>query len=645
MVGLVAAGTSAHFAVAAPVQPVLGSMIKPLLTIDGLQFRDLNGNGRLDPYEDWRLSVDARAKDLVARMSVEEKAGMMMHAVNFGYFGPGGSVLEVLAPPPPGSLKSPVNVTGVPGFDRSDKPSPATLINTYHVRWINSSPGGTPRDAATWANNIQKMAEAQPLGIPVILSADPVQTTNRLPGGSLPPPDRVKITSNWPDQIGLAAIGSTDVVEKFGRIAAAEYRALGFRMVINPIADISSEPRWNRIPGTFGENRKQTSRLVSAYVTGFQGTKLNSDSVLAVVKHFPGDGPVKDGLDPHQSYGSHLIYPGGRLEDHIEPFKAAIKSGTGAIMTTYGIPTALDNVGAAFSKKVVTGLLRDKLGYRGIVLSDWLHAMPWGVESLTKEQRELRMVQAGIDQFGGEHDPRMLIDLVRTGQVTPQRLDQSVERLLKPMFAIGQFEQPYVDPENAARVVKSASFEAAALDAQRRSIVLLKNEPKVIPTFDKKLWLVGFSAIPEGFAGRVASREEDADVIVVKVNAPYVVNNTGNSFFKGTHEGTLDYAGADNRDELDQILAAAKTEKPVVVAMSLERPAVLGSFLGQVSGMLATFGSGDQALLQIVTGASKASGHLPFSLPASSHDVEVQRADVADDFPNTQFHMGFGITN
>lgn len=626
-------------------QPAIESRVAPILTIAGKRFRDLNKNGRLDRYEDWRLPVAQRIDDLVAKMTVAEKAGLMMFASHSGFVGPNGTLREELAPLPPGALKSPVNVTGVPGFDRADKPSPRVLLLEKHVRWMAVSAGGKPGDAARWANNMQALAEQDRLGIPVVLAADPIHTTNRLPGGSLPPPDRVKITSDWPDQIGLAAIGDAALVERFGRIGAAEYRAIGLRMVINPMVDVATEPRWNRIPGTFGEDAALAARLGAAYVRGFQGARIGSNSVLTIIKHFPGDGPVENGIDPHNVYGQRFVYPARNLAYHLEPFKAGIAAGATGVMTAYGIPTGIDTVGSSFSKRVVTDMLRGDLGFNGIVVTDWLHAQPWGVENLSKRDRQGRMIKAGVDQFGGEHETEYVIELVKLGRVSQARLDQSARRILKPMFELGLFENPYVDAEAADAILNAPAYAAAAMDAQRRAIVLLKNQAATLPLAPAaKLSLKGFDKPPAAFAARLAASDATADAIVVKVNAPYRVNETGKAFFKGTHEGPVSFVGADNESDLHAIRAAVKTGKPVIVVISMERPSVLSEFIDGVGAVVATFGSGDAAVADILTGRARPTGNLPFDLPADDVSVATQHEDAPHDFARTAFRQGFGLT-
>ncbi|WP_404477794.1 glycoside hydrolase family 3 protein [Novosphingobium sp. BL-52-GroH] len=625
-------------------QPAIESRSAPVIVEDGLRFRDLDRNGKLDIYEDWRRTPAERAKDLTARMTVPEKAGMMMHAVNSGYFGPGGAVLDQLAPPPPGALKPPVNVTGVPGFDRADKPSPRDLIVNRNVRFIMTSPGGSPADAARWANALQEMAEGTRLGVPIVFSADPIHTTNRLPGGALPPPDRVKITSSWPDQIGLAAARDPALVRRFGEIASAELRAMGFRMILNPMADVVSEPRWNRIPGTFGEDARLSGEYAAQFILGAQGTHLGPDGIMATVKHFPGDGPVENGLDPHNPYGKKLVYPGRQWKLHYDAFAPSFRANVAFAMGSYGIPTWLDDVATNFSRKVMTDLLRTKMHFKGVAITDWMHAQPWGLEDQPKIERERRMVWAGIDQLGGEHETSYIIDLVKQGKLTGKRIDVSVRRILEPMFAMGLFENPYVDPEAALRVVKAPEYVAAGELAQRKSIVLLKNASNVLPLAQgRKVALEGFAATPKALAGQVVDAAA-ADVIVVKVNSPFRNNTSGQAFFVKTHEGTPVFAGADNADELATIRKAVATGKPVIVAMSMERPAVLSEFADTVPAILATFGSDDAALADVLTGAFAPTGKLPFALPADAASVEGQAEDVPFDFARTAYPFGFGLS-
>jgi beta-glucosidase len=327
------------------------------------------------------------------------------------------------------------------------------------------------------------------------------------------------------------------------------------------------------------------------------------------------------------------------------PFKAAIAANTGAIMPSYGIPMGKDTVGVNFSKKMVTGLLRNKLGYQGIIVTDWLRGMPWGVEDLSQQEREHQLLDAGVDQLGGEHDSSFIVNLVKSKAVRESRIDASVMRILLVMFRFGLFENPYVDPVRAKEIVGNAQFAATGEDAQRKAVVLLKNAHNLLPL--RPYIKVYGSHIDPGSLGKYAEVVSDpslADALLIKVNAPYALHKGDGNFFKETHEGTLAYAGSNNAEELQEIEKLRTYGKPVIVIVSMERPAVLSEFASGVQGILATFGSSDQALLDILFGKVKPVGKLPFDLPRDMKSVLLHKEDAAHDLKNPLFPFGFGMT-
>jgi beta-glucosidase len=625
-------------------QPRVESRKAPTLTVDKLTFRDLNKNGKLDKYEDWRLPVDARVADLIAQMTIEEKAGLMVHASLMGFTGPGGVVLDA---PAAGGAGLPPGINLRQGnAEPMDRPSPSELILKRNVRYILVRPN--PREGAEitarFSNGVQELAEGSRLGIPVAFSTDPRHSGARMPGQSSAETFKPNI-SQWPEQIGFAAIGDPDVVREFGRIAAQEYRALGLSVALSPMADVATEPRWNRITGTFGEDARLAAQLVKAYVEGFQGKQLDPQSVMCVTKHFPGDGPVKDGLDPHNDYGRWQVYPGKNFDYHLLPFRAAFEAGTGGIMPGYAIPVGVDTVGMGFSKIIVTDLLRKKRGFDGLVVTDWLRNMPWGVEHLTEKQRQQRIVEAGCDQIGGDNNPKYIIELVKEGMISEARLNESARRTLKPLFQLGLFENPYVDPDRAKALVASQEFIRAGEAAQKRSIVLLKNAKDLLPLAGKpRLYVENMSKEAAGQYGLVVEDPKQADVAIIKVTAPYAVHQGGASFFRGAKEGTLAYAGAENAKELEAIKRLALSGTPTVVCMYLDRPAVLSEFIDDVAVVLAHFSSSDAALLEIIFGRHRPAGKLPFNLPRDMESVKSQYPDLPHDLKNPLFKFGFGLS-
>jgi beta-glucosidase len=490
---------------------------------------------------------------------------------------------------------------------------------------------------------MQEIAEGSRLGIPISFSSDPRHSSRRFPDGGSTPSGKPNI-SQWPEQIGFAAIGDPNAVREFGRIAAQEYRALGLQTSLSPMADVATEPRWNRVPGTFGEDAKLAGILVKAYVQGFQGKQLGLESVLCITRHFPGAGAVKDDPDSRNDSGKWQVYPGKNFDYHLIPFQAALEAGTGGIMPGYAIPVGIDTVGMTFSKIIVTDLLRRKYGFNGLVVSDWRRG-PWGVEHLTEKDRQRLIVEAGVDQIGGNNNPRYIIEMVKDGTVPEGRIDESAKRILKPLFQLGLFENPYVDPDRARSVVAGSQFMQAGEKAQRKSIVLLKNANRLLPLpGNTKLYVENMSKDAAARYGAVVDDPKNADAAIIKVTAPYALRPGGAGSARGAHEGTLAYAGAENAKELEAIRRIASSGTPTIVVMYLDRPAVLSEFIDDVRAVLAHFNSTDNTILDIVFGRHRPGGKLPFNLPRDTTSVTKQYPDVPHDLERPLFRFGFGLS-
>ena len=598
-------------------------------TSDGFVYRDLNKNGRLDPYEDTRRPIAERVEDLLSQMSLEEKAGLMFHAI--AQVNPDGS----LNPPAEGFTRAPITEMVV-----------ERRMNHFNVHALPA-----PRVAAEWHNRLQALAEETRLGIPVTISSDPRHAFSDNPLTSF----QAAALSQWPEPLGLAATGDAELVERFADIARQEYLALGIRVALHPMADLATEPRWARVNGTFGEDAELSARLTAAYIRGFQGEALGKESVACMTKHFPGGGPQKDGEDPHFPYGKEQVYPGNNFAQHLIPFEAAFAAGTSQIMPYYGVPIGTDyeEVAFGFNKGVITGLLRERYGFDGIVCTDWglltdsdfggrvMVARAWGVERLSRPERAKKALEAGVDQFGGEACPEVVVELVRSGQVSESRIDQSVRRLLREKFRLGLFDNPYLDPDAAERIVGNAEFRAAGELAQRKSIVLLKNgdAAPILPVQGRpKLYVEGMRAEAAAQYGEVVSDLADADLALLRIQTPFEPRD-GNFLEQRFHAGSLEF----KQPEKDRILAILAA-KPAIVAIYLDRPAVIPEIAAQSAALLGEFGAGDEALLDVVFGRFAPSGKLPFELPSSMAAVEVQKPDLPHDSESPLFPFGHGLT-
>ena len=632
----------------------------------------------LDPYEDWRLPVSQRVSDLVARMTVEEKAGLMIHSSLAGFTGPNGEVLGLPATVGRGGAGR-GGATTEPrhrAFEGGANPNnvepmgsanPTQLVTERHIRYILVRPnaGESPDITATFHNGLQEMAEASRLGIPIVFSTDPRHIVGRgAPGGAAagaPAAPPRPTFSQWPDQLGLAVARDPELVRQFGQIAAKELRAIGIQCLLGPMADTVTEPRWNRINGTFGEDANLNATMIKAFVEGFQGKPLGPESVMTVTKHFPGDGPVKDGYDGHNAYGKWYIYPGNQFDYHLIPFKAAFEAGTGGIMTAYGIPVGKDTVGIAFSKAMVDGLLRRKLGFQGLVVTDWNHSMPWGVEKLSEKDRQKMIVLAGVDQFGGNNDPGVILSNVKDGSIPMAVIDTVARRVLRPIFQLGLFENPYVDPERAKATVASAEFLAAGYAAQQKAVVLLKNADDLLPAAPgKKIYVEGISKDVAAAFGTVVDDPKAADLAILRVASPTTTYPYSGTFAGGGGRGgsttppppppvapfgmTLAYGNAANWQVLENIKRIAAIGTKTVVIVNMDKPAILTEFIDNVAGVYGAFGPSDAALLDVVFGKAKVTGKLPFDVPSDMPSVMAQAADVPFDMVDPMFKFGFGLS-
>lgn len=628
------------------VVPKLSQRSVKIIRVVGLPFKDLNKNGRLDPYEDWRKSPKERAADLLQRMSTEEKAGVMMHGT------------------------APAN--GPAGMGSSyDLGQAARLIRGAKVNTFITRLSGNANDLAAENNKLQEIAEGERLGIPLTISTDPRNQFQFTVGAGNAP----GAFSKWPGPLGLAAVRDPQLTRKFAAIARQEYQAVGIREALSPQADLATEPRWSRIDGTFGEDAELARQMVEAYVEGFQHGKsgLRSDSVLTVVKHWVGYGAQKYGFDSHNFYGRIALFPNHSLDYHLAPFTGAFAARVAAVMPTYSILEGavvdgkpLEQVGAGFNSQLLN-LLRRSYMFDGVILSDWAItndcpqlcsagfpagqkpdfsavAMPWGVENLSKEERFAKAVNAGVDQIGGSGESQMIVAAVRSHKLSEHRVDEAVTRILIEKFQQGLFENPYVDSADAVNVVDNEGFQEEALNAQRRSFVLLENGARLLPlkAAGKRIFLYQVDprmAARYGFT--VTDDLDQSDLALLRVSAPFETLHPNYMFGSMQHEGSLDFADG-NPDY--QMIERAVAKVPTIVTVYLDRPAILAKFNTRVGALLANFGASDRALFDVITGKAKPEGRLPFELPSSMQEVEAQSSDLPHDTAHPLYKLGFGLS-
>ena len=584
----------------------------------------------ISAYKNAQLPTTERVEDLLSRMTLEEKAGQLFHTMIFQ--GENGQLSGANADLGLASTEDMVGNALMTHFN---------LVGAIH------DASGT----AEWHNRLQERALETRLGIPISLSSDPRNHFTENVGTSF----TAGVLSQWPETLGLAALRSPDLVQKFADIARQEYLALGLRVALHPQIDLATEPRWCRINATFGEDAELAGDLVEAYIRGFQGESFGPHSVATITKHFPGGGPQKDGEDPHFPYGKEQVYPGDNFDYHLKPFLKAIAAGTTQMMPYYGQPvgTEHEEVGFAFNKGIITGLLRTKLGFEGIVCTDWglvtdasimgqsMPARAWGCESLSEIDKAKKILDAGCDQFGGEAKPELIVQLVREGRTPESRIDESVRRLLAEKFALGLFDNPFVDVESASQIVGKREFCDEGDVAQRHSYTLLTNKGGILPLksiYMKKVYTEGMApAVLAKYGALVTTKPESAELAILRLRAPFEPRTGGfEAFF---HAGSLDYP-ASEKARLAHIFSVV----PTIVDMYLDRPAIIPEIANEAQALLASYGSSAHALMDVLNGDFVPQGKLPFDMPSSTKAVEESRSDVPYDTKEPLFRFGHGLS-
>ncbi|MBO0929790.1 glycoside hydrolase family 3 protein [Fibrella aquatilis] len=689
-----------------------------LLTINGLAFKDLNRNGTLDAYEDWRLPVDKRAADLARKLTVEEIAGLMLYSSHQSIPARAGGYFAG-------------TYGGKPFKEGEIDPSDLTdqqqrFLKEDNLRHVLLTSVQTPAIAAQWNNKLQAYCEGVGKGIPANNSSDPRHGTvaraeyNAAAGGRI---------SMWPSSLGMAATFSPDLVEQFGQVAAAEYRALGITTALSPQVDMATEPRWGRFEGTFGESPTLSAAMARAYCNGFQTSMSTNEvaggwgfgSVNAMVKHWPGGGAGEAGRDAHYANGKYAVYPGKNFAQHMIPFKTGafkLNGKTGmaaAVMPYYTISWNQDtkngeNVANNYNRYIIGDLLRKQAGYDGVVCTDWnvtgdhkvmdsfVDGKSWGVEKLSLAERHYKILMAGVDQFGGNNDKLPVLAAYQMGvkdlgeKAMRTRMEQSAVRLLRNIFRVGLFENPYLNPTETSQTVGRTDFMKAGYEAQVKSVVMLKNKANALPLAAGKTVYVPkrFVAASRNFLGmetpastdypvnidlvkkyfRVTDNPAEADVALVFIENPKSgigydaedLKKGGNGYlpislqyadYTATDARETSLAGGDPMETFTNRSYKGKTVKtrnitdvqlvkdtrqqmngkPVLVVINVSNPMVFSEFEGDANALLVSFNVQDQAVLDILSGKAEPSALLPMQMPASMSGVEKQAEDVPFDVP------------
>ncbi|RAX21572.1 MULTISPECIES: glycoside hydrolase family 3 N-terminal domain-containing protein [unclassified Actinomyces] len=442
-------------------------------------FKDFNGNGELDPAEDWRRTGSERAADYATGLSKEQMAGLMLFSAH-ERAPEDGLTAEQQQYLSESYLRAVLNAGG------SDV--------TANVQWVNQMQA-----------YVETLASADTPYIPVNFSSDPRSDASG--DGAF---TGVGEISSWPGSLGLAATFDPDTVLQFGQMASQEYRSLGIGTALSPQIDLATEPRWLRVSGTFGEDAEMAGAMAANYVAGFQGTYTQdggegdwgTDSVATMIKHWPGDGAGEGGRESHTNAGKYEVMVGGNSAEHRSVFQQALESS--AVMTSYSItlnaegePEYTQRMGSSYDDGKLSEL-RDDNAYEGVVVTDWgvtrattdpddpVIATGWGAEDLSVEERHFQIIKNGTDMFGGNNDAAPVLaaydlwqEAYEAGELdidAQTRWQQSAARILTMSFNIGAFDDPFLDLAASQAQVGSQDKVTAGQEAQLNSVVTLKND-------------------------------------------------------------------------------------------------------------------------------------------------------------------------
>ncbi len=662
-------------------QPDLLTKHKALIEVDGLTFKDLNGNGKLDPYEDWRLSTEERVEDLISQMTIDEKVGMMLINSLFAgkahpEFKAGGDVL----------INGPISEEEQGPMGKIMGPIPATdeLIHQRQMRHFIARDYMSVSNMVEWTNALNEEAEKTRLGIPVIVASNSRNENADLYMKGDPSEGGFSV---YPGTLGLAAATKGDIAEggdlslirDFAETAREEWKANGMRKGYMYMIDVVTDPRWQRIYGTFGEDPEFIAKVAKELILGFQGEELNEDSIALTMKHFPGGGARENGFDPHYAEGKWNIYrTEGSLEDyHLPPFVEAAKHNPASIMPYYSAPSLeksvyqtfdgelipFEEVGMAFNEYILNDLLRDQLGFTGYINSDTgvVGGMDWGVEHLSVPAKFAKAINAGTDIIAGSYEVKDLKQAVDNKWIPEQRLDEANKRLLGEMFELGLFdEKTYVDHQESLDFAKDETRHEKAYEAHLKSVTLLKNDG-TLPVENKKLYIESFHKDPKKAKqftdnARKAAQELNLELVYdykeAEVSVLFLRPESGDYFnptpgfleLEICEDKTNIALNGDSYTEttvsnLSRYFEIAEYMKEndgkVVTSVNITLPWILGNVEEVSNVLIAGYDTLEKAQLEVLIGNFKPHGKLPITLPKNSamiavdeHGKSVTRNDV-----------------
>lgn len=512
--------------------PSIGTVSRRVIEKDGLYFKDIDGTGQVSPVNDWRLPAEERAKAYTKTLTTEEKVGQLF--ISDWRMGKYPAPKSPMNPIDPKDIKLDESGTldegefrGKTIFGDQYLPGTSVLLKEWFARHLILRANPTPDDLADYLNQLQAVAEECEHFVPVSVASNSRNENGEAVFGMN---DAMGVFATWPGTMGIAAAvkgDSLEIVDQFADAVRRSWNAAGLRKGYMYMADVMTDPRWQRSYGTFGEDPALVCEIFAHLIPRIQGSKegVTADGVAMTVKHFPGGGARENGFDPHYAAGQWNVYQteGSLQKYHLPAFQVAVDYNAASVMPYYakpakeksepqtdknGDPMEMKPYGFAYNKPFIDGLLRKQMGFQGYINSDTgiVHNMKWGVEMLDEPERiGFAVNNAGVDVISGLFDHEYGMEAYNRGKndyydthpvpegftreeliLTDEAIDRAVARTMTEMFALGMFEDPYREPEKAVAAAVTKQDWENAMDAHRKSVTLLKNEG-VLPLTAEKL--------------------------------------------------------------------------------------------------------------------------------------------------------------
>ena len=659
--------------------PTIGVTLLGVLKLGDMYFRDLDNDQELDVFEDWRVDDETRANAFAAAMTDEQ---LIMQLVNVMSY-------------------SPINTATEKVLDENGKPVWTKIFNLS----AGSSGSGTGKTGAEvvatwdkdgWRSYVLRSNPSTEVGVWFNNGLEQYAEFNAIQTGTVSVPYLSftnPISHGLPGNEGMAAAalgdGTADLILRDSQLYRVSMWARGIDAIYGPQIDLVTDPRWSRNDGTYGEREDMAAEIAKAFTIGYQNGDqgLVEGGILLTLKHFPGDGAAFNGFESHGQTGRYRIYSteNSLANYQLKPFIAAFEVGLSGIMPGYSQPIIderiapqsityngvtydikLEGRGNSFNPAVLQYLVREVLGFKGLINSDSLNMnAQQGVEDLSEYERMVKFVttgnQAGVIMLDKNDPQDLLFEALRRRDITREQLEAAAAGRALAQIMSTNMDNPYRDMEESLAAVAEVTpqIEALAEEAHLKSVVLMKNTENTLPLKDttKKVYVAGFNQRGNqsvngiktelqnaGFT--VVDDYNEADIAYLYVNPTIVGQGSSNLAIldlaemvdtpvydnnaKRT-EDTATITTVSGMDDFAEIAEAVKANGGVVIGnINASNAWILSNMEPYCDALIGTFSTSDAAIVKVLTGEYNPTGKLPITMVADASVIALVETTLAD---------------